>query len=655
MSARLTLAVWSALALAPAAQFALPTKDVAAPPEDVRAGLFELPDPGDSAISSRALWIEVPAGEVFTTRVPVEGDGSLIVTALSAGGDARLAIAEPGGAPAAVDAWVAAGRAQRDEVDAAPGVDVRVPRIALGTEAQGEWTLRVEGASGGGALLVASGAPADGPRLVTSLSHWDLTTTGRPALRATVDRDDAVLLEATAHVTHADGARWTVAFADDGRHDDGEAGDGVLGAWLPTERPGLLDVRVDARGATLDGEFARSALHRVPLHVADVALTGAATLRPSSSGGLAVAFGVTTSDVDRPLQASAEVWGTDATGDLVPVAWLSKMTTVRGSGSLDAPVLALSLDPRWLVRAGAGEPFELRGLRVQDPDTHVPLARLARVDLDSPLSIAPARARTVAIDAQMLTGFPFGLAGAPRLRPTKSDGGTSSSSAPVPVVPLPADLERGLMLVHGYCADGNPWPVGDFTGQLIEFSDPDANRSHDAFAQLIGATGLVVDSFGVVAHSQGGPASLHLLTFYMSGLDLATGGRRIQSVGSPYQGTPLAGALASIGSVFGAGCGANTDLSTDGAPIWLAGIPSWARAEVHYYTTANDGFSACEFASSLFLSNPEDGVVERSRGQLPGGNSEGHVTGWCHTTGMSDPAQYFDTARNVFMDGAAAR
>ena len=60
-------------------------------------------------------------------------------------------------------------------------------------------------------------------------------------------------------------------------------------------------------------------------------------------------------------------------------------------------------------------------------------------------------------------------------------------------------------------------------------------------------------------------------------------------------------------------------------------------------------------STNLLLTDPEDGVIEMFRGQLPGGNSMGHVTGWCHTTGMSNPANYTDHARNTLMDAAESR
>jgi hypothetical protein len=121
----------------------------------------------------------------------------------------------------------------------------------------------------------------------------------------------------------------------------------------------------------------------------------------------------------------------------------------------------------------------------------------------------------------------------------------------------------------------------------------------------------------------------------------------IQSVASPYQGTPLA----SLGFFS---CGVNNDMTASGSATWLAGIPTWARAKVWYWTTSNSG-SACNFFTNLVLVAPNDGTTEQIHGQLPGANSMGHTVGWCHTTGMTNPANYTDHARNALLNTNAAR
>ncbi len=651
---RAVLVVISSLLLAAASsgQFALPTKSVAAPPEEIAAGHLRLPDPSDAAVRSVAalLPVDIEAGATWEQTVPVEAGGRLDLVPLVGVADAwQVEVAEPGGDFATLAAWVSAGRAGASTEGVAPWMPAaQATRYALSTSQTGRWSLRVTAGSSrvSGALLMAHAAPD--ATLVTQPSHWDLTTVGRPALRARVESTrGALLLEASAHVAHASGARWVLPMFDDGRHDDLVAGDGVFGVFLPTTHVGSLDVRVEARGLDVAGEFLRTTQQSVSVHGDVVRLRGTATSR-AEQGRLLMMLSVDVDDVDRPLHVSAEVWGANGSGDVVPVAWLSTMTTARVDGAA-----TLALDGRWLARAGVTQSLELRHVRIQDPDTHIPLTRADVIDLPAPVLPRSAYEPPEPMDAAMLTGYGFALAGSSFGTTGASSGSRTLSEPGVPKISKYKVTERALMLVHGYCSS-LMWDPGDFSGKRIVFMDPDANRSHDEFAQLIGTAGLEVDSFGVVAHSQGGQAALHLLTYYMSALDLAEGPRRIQSVGTPYQGTPLAGSLASLGAVFGQGCGVNDDLAPAGSTLWLAGIPMWARAEVHYWTTSTGGFW-CNFATNLVLSNPEDGVVEQSRAQLVGGNSEGHKTGWCHTTGMNDPAQYNDQSRNSEMDAQAAR
>jgi len=301
---------------------------------------------------------------------------------------------------------------------------------------------------------------------------------------------------------------------------------------------------------------------------------------------------------------------------------------------LAAGALALGLDQRWIAHAHAHAPFELRNLRVEDPDHFVTVASLDRLDLAMPDVDEKRVAAPAAFDEAMTMG----------VRPT--------------TLVAQKGVGTRLLLIHGYCS-GGVWPTSQFSNAST-FLDVNQSRSNDQFARLIQSFGSTWNSFGTVSHSQGGMATLHLYTYYWSGLDNATGNRLLQSVGTPYQGTNLAGILATLGSWFGVGCGTNDNLTYSGASAWLAGIPSWARAKVNYYTTSfrltnwwtND---YCNFATDLVLSDPEDGTTEKAYGQLPGAINQGHVTGECHTTNMRDPAQYLDASRNSIMNANAAR
>lgn len=226
-------------------------------------------------------------------------------------------------------------------------------------------------------------------------------------------------------------------------------------------------------------------------------------------------------------------------------------------------------------------------------------------------------------------------------------------------------VNRKKILVHGYCASSSPFTFNHFS-DAIEFSDPDtsnpqpSNWSHDLFARKIWkfTEDNNIDSCGIIAHSQGGLASLHLWAYYYSCLDNAAGGERlIQSIGSPYQGSPLAGFLAFVGQIFGASCGWNEGLTIPGASYWLSTIPYARRSDVYYRTTSVKDYwwswDACSYVTDFFLWDPEDGATERHRGQLPGGQNAGHTEGLCHTLHMNNPGQTANWGINNDMNSRA--
>ncbi|MEL7474545.1 MAG: conditioned medium factor, partial [Planctomycetota bacterium] len=444
--------------------------------------------------------------------------------------------------------------------------------------------------------------------------------TGDPGIkRASIERAHVELTTPTGDVVRTP-MRWT----DKGwRHE-----------FEPTE-PGRHTARVTVLGRRDDGaSLVRTTQHVLQILPDQLALGNEARIEPDTPGVWRVSIPLARADRDAPVIVSAEIWATPRDGDARCVCWLSRMA------SPSEPDATLFLDERWLARAGEFDQLELRNVRVQCCDSAIPLDRAPRMQIAGDDRIAIARRAPESITRDMLIGRPR----AELVLPNRASDASRQARA---------FAGHNLMLVHGYCSS-LVWPSGDFSGSVEVFADPSQNRSHDEFANLLLAFGNNSKSFGIVAHSQGGAAALHLWTYYFSGLDWAEGPRLIQSVGTPYQGTPLAGNLAILGDIFGTGCGANFDLSTDGAAMWLAGIPTASRAAVSYWTTSADG-AACNFFSGLFLSDPEDGVVEVSRGQLAGANNMGNLEGWCHSTSMSDPPHYTDPSRNAEMNAEAAR
>lgn len=640
---RLSVAILATLPLCAFAQSTLVPKQLSGAPDEFAA--MAAPDPVEATIHSKAalLPIELRAdkagGQSWQGTLPVENGRARF---LVFGGDHQ--------------AWQAElGRPGERQTKAANAVASRAKAAEFGLEQtlhaadyyeldqvpNGEWTLK---------LRAESGAAARGFVLIEGDERTELASyqthkrqrlgerLGFTAQLTAVDEFETPLLgkaagriaRAELRVTAPDGVIETHAMFDDGRHDDGSAGDGLFGGDFLADKSGTYLAQVQVSGSNREGRaLLRSAEHVVPIVDASLQLLSSKAAAVAAPGErLSINIPLASDKRGQHYRAYAEVWGRDAAGKPTPVAWVGGMST-PAEGKL-----RLGFDPRWVQRAGAMAPFELRNLRIEDPDHFITLASAKRLALDLPPIAPKASGKEIVIDDAMRMG------------------------------PRPAQMarEKGvgkrLLLVHGYCS-GGVWPAAQF-GTASTFLDVNQSRSNDQFAQRIKTFGNTWNSYGIVAHSQGGMASLHLYNYYWSGLDNATGNRLIQSVGTPYKGTNLAGILATLGNWFGVGCGTNSNLTYSGASSWLAGISTASRAKANYYTTAfrttnwytND---YCQVATDLVLNDPEDGTTEQVNGQLSGGVNRGHTTGQCHTSGMRDPAQYNDSSRNATMNSNAAR
>ena len=615
-------------------------KQLAGPPAEIEA--MRAPSPVEATIHSRSALLPVrfadtEAGEAaWRTTVPIE-NGSL-----------RFLVFAPRQASWQVGMVGASGRSTEAGALAARVIDTdfgigeaRVPAVRYDFDnLQGDrWGIELRGGSdaAGGFVLVEGDADTE---LASYPTHTRQLVGERLGLTAllTSSADDAVrvgrkaggITEAIIRVTAPDGSQALYPMYDDGRHDDGRANDGLHAGDFPTTMTGDYAAQVEVRGTNARGKaFVRTAEHLLPVVERSLDLdSAAAKALAADTTRLSIRVPVIARKAGQHYRAIGELWGTDGSGRPVPVAWLGGMVVPH------AGELALGFDERWIALSGAKPPFELRDLRIEDPDHFVTLASARRLALAMPTlrtTLAPSQ---VTIDEMMTMG-------------PRPDGGHSTEG-----------VGKRLLLVHGYCS-GGVWPAAKFS-TASTFLDANQNRTHDQFAQRIRTFGSTWNSFGTVAHSQGGAASLHLYAFYWSGLDNATGNRLIQSVGTPYQGTNLSGILATMGNWFGVACGSNANMTYNGASAWLAGIPNSSRAKVNYYTTSfrttnwytND---YCQIATDLVLSDPEDGTTEQVNGQLPGATNRGHVTGQCHTAGMRDPAQYNDSGRNATMSSNAAR
>lgn len=512
----------------------------------------------------------------------------------------------------------------------------------------GQWTLQIEtqqeladeGKAPSGFVLISSESPYRLFAHRTTRQHLVGNPIGLAAF-AYDSREFAAdslplpgnhrILSAEVLLTTPSGERFERTMTDDGLNGDAAPWDGVFGMSVIAEEVGMYHAQILAKSISADGTiYTRTSEHAIPVVFPELELAPSeAKAELADDTRMRIEIPVSSYlDQGSKYRVFAEVWGHLPNGEPAPVAWIG------GMSYLENQALSLGLDSRWIGMSGAGAPFELRNLRIEEPTYYIPLVTSDNLPVAVDRLPGAAFVETKTISMDMRTG-------------------------PKPEMPAFKGSGSRLLLVHGYCS-GNVWGgvAGQFSSASV-FQDFGQNRSHDAFALQILNFGQTWNSYGIVAHSQGGAAATHLYTYYWSGLDNATGSRLIQSVGTPYQGTALAGNLAAIGAVFGAGCGTNDNLTYSGASSWLSGIPTWARNKVNYYTTSfNDrwwAYDYCHLATDLFLDDPDDGTTEKSKGQLSGGVNRGHATGWCHTSGMRDPAQTTDSGRNATMNANAAR
>ncbi len=639
---RLCLASLALVALSLSAAERLPTKKLAGPASDFLTGFMAPIDPSEAAIHSKSAMLPI---QLQTTKsgvwswsglLPIDSGEQFSMIVFSGGDTWRLSLRAPGSRT-----FVPATQLLSEFKQTTYGIEENdFPGDFYSFEhmAEGAWTLKVEADNptrNDGFLLVGS----TGPYRLRSYKTTTDTLVGNDIGFVAAGYDAAAAsprldLVQRAHmlVTDPFGNQHRLAMYDDGAHNDDLAGDGIYGGELQPTEVGSYQIQIVASGRTPEGHpFLRTSEHLLEVKAPEIILYDMAA-KSSVIDEKRMQIGLEVETFEGGLdkfRTFAEVWGKDLDGNDLAVGWIGGMVYAENG------LLPLTLDARWIALSGAVGPFELRNVRIEDPDHFVPMARAKALPIEV-ASLPKAAYETVkTIDDEMLMG--------PR---PELDGANKAGHT--------------LMVVHGYCS-GDVWGgnMGNFSS-ATKFQDFNQNRSHDAFAQRIKSAGAGFDGFGIVAHSQGGCAALHLWTYYYSGLDYTTSGSRlIQSVGTPYQGTSLAGNLAILGQIFGAGCGTNYDLTYDGASAWLSGIPTSARDDVYFSTTSFKdvwyAYDYCHIATDPFLSDPDDGTTEKSKGQLSGGNNMGHKTGWCHTNSMRDPGQCTDSSRNTNMSSNAKR
>ncbi len=426
---------------------------------------------------------------------------------------------------------------------------------------------------------------------------------------------------------------------------------------LPSLPAGNYAVRLDVQGiAEGIGPIERTALTFLPIMAERFAVTGEVETHVLDNERLELVLGLSPRGNDRRhVYAYAEVW---SGADEEPIAWIGGMTQPREDhfGRLGLPMV---LDARWLaLKESRGHDLELRNLRIQDPDTFIPLTQIAALPFTvrQMPHVAQESRRNVSQDESLYLGRGDRTITVDDLPEEQTRGGFTNT---------------GIFLVHGWCS-GNVWPRGDFevagrVGGTEVFADFSQSRSHDNFAQRIRDQGAArfIDSFSVVSHSQGGAAAVHLRAFYNSLLDASTAPRRMQSVGTPYRGSTLmdfylaTGPLGWLIATILGECTPQFSLGTLGSAVWRATVPSWAKNEVWYYRSGHrrpsNFFQRLQFwrwrcnLASFVIPGWDDGVVADWQGVLSNGRNMGVTSSECHLN-MNHGGQTRNQGRNNIMD-----
>lgn len=635
-------------------------KRLFAPPSDVERGIVRLPSPESTPTRSPAIVLtgafERTEGGAVRARFRFEHGGGLL-RLLPLGTDAarwRVRLTSGGklipleGAPGQIGIVTERFASQSFlRIDGA-AIEDATRLFELDVPA-GPCTVDCVAALPAGApaaLIVADAAEASicghlGSRVVRAGGALELVVRGEsPAhgvaadigLAGGVPREVVV---ADAQVTWADGTVERAAGV-------AARGDGSLRIAFGHARAGDALVRIDGAVRDASGAWRQRSLAYATRVVDGALLTGGVRVDASESAGqddwTEFTIGVERAAIGTVVFAATELWANDR-----PLGWIGGLTEVEQGAA--GPAIRLGV-ARSRIALQDGERLAMRNLRLHERDGFAPLDLIAEV-------VPEVRVGLQAKDRRQFGGAASG----------KDDWGGLPGVATVPVPAIssfvPPIGAHALVLTHGYCADANPWPAAQFGVDAWRYEQPNQNLSHDGFAVDVATRAAQFKSYGLVGHSQGGCAALHLYTYYWSGLDWAGPGRLMQCVGSPLEGTALAGNVAALGQIFGIQCGANYDLTYDGAAAWLSGIPTAARAKLYTHTTTFTNvpffYDYCSIASDILLSDPEDGVTEDFSGHIVGGVNMGLRTGWCHVSGMRDPAQTGDSNRNATMNAQGAR
>ena len=316
-----------------------------------------------------------------------------------------------------------------------------------------------------------------------------------------------MLRNATMTVTYPDGRKEVHVMYN-------EKTPGMMGGKFRPPMAGNYTVQLEVTGVDKESgyEFARSLSSTLSVAAPSLNVTGSVLSdlyhHPVTGNEIIlIQVGVKWDPQSRDTyRGYAEVYAVGKGGVSVPVAWVGGLMQVKVTSS-SSYMLQFELDSRWLVLANATFPLTLHNLTFEEIDGFIEVVKVKQFLKVSASSLLIAHWRPmmkpseVDITYEMRNGYsPY------RGKNNESDETVNAAGA--------------IVLVHGYCADRPPFPSAQFTNPVV-FSDLRQNRDIDTFARLLRSftANRGLQRFSIVAHSQGGMAAVHMLTFFNTPLD----------------------------------------------------------------------------------------------------------------------------------------
>ena len=389
----------------------------------------------------------------------------------------------------------------------------------------GEWSITVNSDCSSypvNASLIASFYPSD--LILQAFVPTENLVVGQPVnIIATLvglgksgrsTRSIATLENAITIIYLPDGSNKTLKLEEDSGHSirnikrDMSTSD--LYASFEATEPGMYKNLVQVNGKLSNGtDFIRSLWYVFTVAHPSVEITGRVegslhTHDISQRDIIDFNIDVNWDGLDLSYRAFAQVWGTGEKTKEVPVAWISGLVDVqrRKHCLYDCHYVHMQLDSRWLELANATPPLTLKSVTLEELKAFITISKSDTLEVtadDKLMRWSPSlKAENIEIDWEMKEGYnPY--------RVKKVDNVTEGGQ---------------LLLLHGYCATGNGFPLKHFDDYLL-FEDYGQNYFHDEYARK--AYDFVTEKparlTSIYGHSQGGAVALHLYTYYMTGLD----------------------------------------------------------------------------------------------------------------------------------------